>query len=199
MFYLGQHKSKESRAKYNELIADYLANDRKLPPTRYASNLTIEVAVFQFLEYAEGFYVKNGKRTATFTNYRESLAHIIRWYGQSTVSEFGPRALQFVRNKLIDAGYVRKTVNDRISCIVCFFQWLSINELCHVDIYNALKAVPRLKAGKTKAPDNPKVPPVPDDIVDKTLPHMPPIVGDMVQVQRLCGMRPQDVCNRLVP
>ena len=59
MFYLGQYKSKESRAKYNELIADYLANDRKLPPTRYASTLTIEAAVFQFLEYAEGFYVKN--------------------------------------------------------------------------------------------------------------------------------------------
>ena len=111
------------------------------------------------------------------------------------ITDFGPLALQFIREKLIDAGHVRKTVNDRIACIVKFFQWLSINELCHVDIYRALDAVPGLEAGKTKAPDNPKVLPVSNDAVEATLPHLPPIVADMVRVQRLCGMRPQDVYN----
>ena len=75
MFYLGKYKSKESRAKYEELIAEYLANDCKLPPTRSGGDLSIESAVVQFLEYAEAYYVKNGKPTTTFTNYRESLAH----------------------------------------------------------------------------------------------------------------------------
>jgi len=37
--------------------------------------------------------------------------------------------------------------------------------------------------------------PVDDAIVDRTLPFLPPIVADMVRVQRLCGMRPQDVRN----
>lgn len=52
-----------------------------------------------------------------------------------------------------------------------------------------------LKAGRTTAPDRPPIPPVADEIVDKTLPFLPPIVADMVQVQRLIGGRPQDVYN----
>ena len=96
IFYLGKWKSKASREEYQRLIADYLANDCKLPPTRSNSDLIIESAVVQFLEYAETVYVKNGKVTTTFSNYRESLAHVVRWYGQNPVSEFGPLSLQFM-------------------------------------------------------------------------------------------------------
>ncbi len=196
MFYLGQYKSQASREKYNALIADYLANDCKLPPARGGtSEITIEEAAIRFLEYAEGYYLKNGKQTSTFINYREALLPVVRWCGQHPISDFGPLALQFVRDKLIETGYVRKTINDRISCVVCCFQWLANNEYCHVDIYNALKAVPRLEAGRTKAPDNPPVPPVPVAVIEATLPFLPPVVADMVQVQRYAGMRPQDVRN----
>ena len=37
--------------------------------------------------------------------------------------------------------------------------------------------------------------PVDDETVDKTLPFLPPVVADMVQIQRLAGLRPQDVFN----
>ncbi len=194
-FYLGQYNSKASWELYQQHIADYLANDCKLPPTRSQNELAIEAASIRFLDWAEGYYVKHGKPTKTFSNYRESLSHIVRWYGQSPVSEFGPLALQFVRNKLIEAGHVRKTINDRICCIVNFYRWLISNELCPVETYQALKAVPNLRQGRTTAPDNPPVPPVPVAVIEATLPYLPPIVRDMVQIQRLAGMRPQDIRN----
>ena len=52
-----------------------------------------------------------------------------------------------------------------------------------------------LKAGRTVAPEYDGVLPVDDEIVEKTLPHLPPIIADMVQVQRFAGFRPQDVRN----
>jgi integrase len=58
-----------------------------------------------------------------------------------------------------------------------------------------LLSVDGLKSGRTKAPEYEKISLVPDEIVEKTLPFLPPIVADMVQVQRRSGMRPQDVRN----
>ena len=66
-----------------------------------------------------------------------------------------------------------------------------------VDAYTryALDAVENLKRGRTKAPEYRDIPPVDDAVVDRTLPFLPPIVADMVRVQRLCGMRPEDIRN----
>jgi integrase len=36
---------------------------------------------------------------------------------------------------------------------------------------------------------------VPDDVVEKTLPFLPPMVADMVLLQRELGCRPSEVCN----
>ena len=48
--------------------------------------------------------------------------------------------------------------------------------------------------GKTEVRENDPVLPVDQSTIDATLPHMPPIVADMVQLQRLSGMRPEEVC-----
>lgn len=58
-----------------------------------------------------------------------------------------------------------------------------------------MHAVDNLKKGRTKAGEYRDIQPVSDEIVDKTLPFLPPIVADMVRVQRLCGCRPQDIRN----
>jgi integrase len=67
------------------------------------------------------------------------------------------------------------------------------NELLPVAVYQALLTVPGLRKGRTAAKEKPPVGPVPDDIIEKTLPHLPPIVAAMVRIQRLTGMRPQEV------
>ncbi len=73
------------------------------------------------------------------------------------------------------------------------FRWAVENELVPVAVHQALTAVDGLRKGRTAAREKPPVGPVPDERVDATLPHLPPVVADMVRVQRLTGMRPQEV------
>ncbi len=49
--------------------------------------------------------------------------------------------------------------------------------------------------GHTTAPEYAEIPPADQEIVDKTLPFLPPIVTDMIRVQLFAGLRPQDVRN----
>jgi len=75
--YLGKYKSKASREEeeYEKVIADYLANGKKLPPSRgNGAGISIEEMAIHFLESAESYYVKNGKQTDTFTHCRLSLS-----------------------------------------------------------------------------------------------------------------------------
>jgi len=196
MFYLGRYKSKESRARYNELIAEYLANDCKLPPTRSRNGITVEELALRFLEWAEEYYLdKDGKPTANVDQCQRAIAPLVRHYGKNTVSEFGSLSLKFVRDGLIAEGLVRSTINARINVIRQAFRWGVENELVLPDVSHALDAVAKLKKGRTVAKDNDKVPPVPHSLVEATLPYLPKVVADMVQVQRFIGGRPQDVCN----
>ena len=108
-FYLGKHKSKESRAKYNELIAEYLANDCKLPPTRSRNEITVEELALRFLEWADGYYLdKNGNSTEHAEHCRRAVAPLVRHYGRNTVSEFGPLSLKFIRERLIEENLVEQ-------------------------------------------------------------------------------------------
>ena len=136
--YLGKYKSKSSREEYERVIGDYLANGKKLPPTRSQTEITIEEAVLLFLEYAKKHYTKNGKVTSTFTNYRESLCILTKHYASCGVSDFGPVSLIFLRDKMLHEGfidkkeerqvYARKTINDRVASIVAMFRWLVVRQ-----------------------------------------------------------------------
>ena len=61
---------------------------------------------------------------------------------------------------------------------------------------DALRPVPasRIKKNRSRAKEPPKIKPVADDVVDKTLPYLPSPIAAMVRLQRLTGMRPGGVC-----
>ena len=195
-FYLGQYNSKASWEEYQNLIAEYLANGRKLPPTRSQNELTVEELAVRFLGWAEGYYLDaNGQPTENVEHCQRAVAPLIRHYGKNAVSEFGPISLKFIRDGLIAEKLVRSTINARINIIRQAFRWGVENELVAPDVSQALDAVAKLKKGRSAAKDNDKVPPVPNSLVDVTLKFLPSVVADMVQVQRFIGGRPQDVCN----
>jgi integrase len=62
-----------------------------------------------------------------------------------------------------------------------------------VAVYQALRTVAGLRKGRSDAREKPPVGPVPDELVERTLPRLSPTVTTMVRVQRLTGMRPQEV------
>ena len=77
-------------------------------------------------------------------------------------------------------------------------KWGILRKLVPHQVYVEAKFVPGLKKGKTKARENPPVQDVPEEVVNRTLPHLLPTLRDMVQVQLLASMRPSEVCRMKV-
>lgn len=73
------------------------------------------------------------------------------------------------------------------------FKWAASEELIPVSIYDALRTVAGLRAGRTDAREPEPVGPVADETVDATLPFVAPPVAAMIQLQRATGMRPGEV------
>jgi len=194
-FYLGKHGSKTSRQEYERRIADYLANGRQVAPTRSKKGITCQELAVHFLEWAEEYYVKNGQQTETFDHYKRAVALWVKHYGHESVDAFTPLSLVFLQKQWVEKGYARLTINFYVSIIKQAFKHGVKFGWVDAPVHYALQAVDNLKAGRTKAPEYRKVKPVDAEIVEKTLPFMPPIVADMVRIQRLCGMRPQDIRN----
>jgi hypothetical protein len=63
-FYLGQHNSKASKDQYERLIAEWLANGRRLPADVDTLGLTLNELILAYREHVETYDVKNGKPTS---------------------------------------------------------------------------------------------------------------------------------------
>jgi len=63
-----------------------------------------------------------------------------------------------------------------------------------LELYHGLIAVSGLRKGRTEAREPAPIPPVSDEVVEATVPHLPVVVADMVRFQRLTGCRPGEVC-----
>ena len=194
-FYLGKYGSKASREEYERRIAEYLTNGRKLPPTLAKTGISCQELAIHFLEWAEEYYVKNGKPTETFKHCQRALSRLVQHYGNESVNEFSPLSLVFLQKQWIEKGYGRPTIN-RYVCIIkqAFKHGVKFGRVDALTFY-ALQAVDSLKKGRTKAPEYREIQPISDEIVEKTLRFLQPTVADMVRIQRLIGGRPQDIRN----
>lgn len=191
-YYLGKWDTAASRAEYDRLIAEFLSNDRRLSSS--ACVVVVEV-INAYRKFAEKYYQKNGEITREYGCIREALKIVRELYGRTDANEFGPLALKAVRQRMIDNGWSRGYINKSIGRIRRCFKWAVENELVRPDMYHGLMAVSGLRKGRSEARDPDPVQPVDDATVLATLPHLTPVVADMIRLQRITGGRPQDVCN----
>ncbi len=200
MYYLGKHGSLDSRAEYNRLIAEWLAQGAVAPPTRSAScssatpgDLTVVELIRQYWVHAEGYYRKNGEPTSEVDLIKLAMRPLRQLYGDTAARDFGPLALKAVRAKFVAAGLCRSEVNRRTQLIVRMFKWAVANEKVPGSVHHGLRAVEGLKRGRCDVRESPPVRPVPEAFVDAVLPHVSRQVAAMIQLQRLTGMRPGEV------
>jgi integrase len=196
--YLGPYGSPESHEKYARLIAEWRAHRRHLLPTTAAGPsanpfLSVGELVLAYWRHVEGYYVKDGRPTSEQDNIRQALRFVRRLYGQTPAIEFGPVALKNVRQAMIDAGRSRKLINKDVNRIRQMFGWAVESELLPVQVHQALKPVKGLRKGRSAARETAPVAPVPEAAIGAVLPHLSPQVAAMVQIQHLCGARPQEV------
>ncbi|MFO0891083.1 MAG: site-specific integrase [Isosphaeraceae bacterium] len=192
-FYLGRYDSPESHAEYRRLIAEYLAHGHVRPNEPDPLTPTICELIEPYLDHCERYYVKNGRATSQVAIIKLALRVLREHYGHTPADEFGPLALQAVRNQYVEQGLSRSEVNRRVSLVKQFFAWATANEMIPPKVFQALQAVRGLRKGRTEAYETERVRPVPDAWVKAVLSHVAPQVAVMIELQRLTGMRPNKV------
>jgi integrase len=192
--YLGRHGSPESRQEYNRLVAEWLVNKIKpAVPTAVLPELTMNELLVAYWDHVQAYYVKNGKPTSEPDTIRQALRPVRELYGDSRVKDFGPLALKAVRQAMIDRNWCRTFINKQVIRVRMMFSWAVSEQLIPFALYDALKQVKGFKEGRSPAREKPPVGPVPDEVVEQTLPLLSPTVATMVRLQRLTGMRPQEI------
>lgn len=177
-------------------FARVLAETRATVPKPVGSGVTVSEVLLAFLRWAEGYYCNSdGKPTNEIVELKRSVRPVRELYGDTPAAEFGPKKLAAVRQQMTDADLCRSLVNRRIDRIKRVFKWASAEELVPVTVYQSLRTLAGLRRGRSEARESDPVQPVGDATVDATLPHLNAHLRAMVELQRLTGMRPGEVCG----
>jgi integrase len=191
--YLGPHGTKASRLEYDRLISEWVASGRPAIGERTKSDLTINEMLAGYLRFAQGYYILGGKPTREVQCLKIAMRPLKQLYGRTSVVDFGPIALKAVRDKMIEYGWVRTSVNHHISRLRRIFKWAVENELVAPSILHGLQAVTGLKYGRSTAEESEPIRPVADAFVDAVIAKVSPPVAAMIELQRLTGMRSGEV------
>jgi integrase len=195
--YLGQWQSPESRAEYDRLIAEWLANGRQLSARTgqgFLGGASINEVILAYWQYAQTYYRRpDGTSTSEADNIRLALRPLRQLYGHTPAAHFDSLALEALRAEMIREGHCRNRVNKDISRVKRLFRWAAARKLVPLSVHESLGTVEGLRAGRSAARETAPVRPVAEAVVEATLPCMRPQVVAMVRLQQLTGMRPGEV------
>ena len=192
--YLGVHDSAESRERYAQIILD-LARQRFSLPSPVGDwtqnpNFKVKELVLRYCLFAQEYYGANSKEYRTM---HDVLKPVLKLFGSSPAKDFGPRDLKSIQQLLINEDVCRPEINRRISRIRRVFRWATSEELIPSTVIHGLACVQGLPRGRCGAREPEPVRPVPNEVVQATLPFCSPQIKAMIQLQRLAGMRPAEV------
>jgi integrase len=196
--YLGKWNSSESRAEYERIIAEWLADRRRanagIGTWAGPTDLTVNELILAFLDHAEDHYRSpDGTQTRHLGNLKDALRPVRALYGATLARDFGPLALRAVRQQMISSGICRRTINDRVHRIRRCFRWAVSVQMLPAEVIQALETVESLEPGRSGARESAGVKPVPMPDVEVVLPWLPASVAAMVRLQLLCGCRAGEI------
>ena len=197
--YLGEFGSEASRIAYGQLVAN-LAGGVQIDPFAKSkrgsattiepeAGLTINELVLAFMRHADGHYIKNGEPTSEIHCLKAATRPLVGFFGFTPVDSFGPMMLKAAREKFIEDGWVRDSVNKGVGRIRLIFKWGVENEMVQPSTLQALQAVAPLLKGRTEAHDNAPRTAVDDSRIETVKKLVRPLVCDLIELQRLCGAR----------
>ncbi|NLE37860.1 MAG: hypothetical protein GX621_07535, partial [Pirellulaceae bacterium] len=210
--YLGEYGSPESREKYHRLMVEHYGGNGQGPaesvstPPADSVDWTVAELAVMYDDFASRHYVNDER-------YRAAIGPLVSLYGSTLARDFGPKKLQALRESIIQRGQIRSAkfddlgnllkpgeplgrgyVNNLIKSVVRMFKWAVTEEMIPPSVPEALRMVGGLRKGRDRRVREPEpVKPVPEEhfrlVVEAASPH----IATMLQVQRLAGMRPDEV------
>lgn len=196
--YLGVFNSPESKLEHARILAQLAVSPSHTSARTAPSadcDITLNEVYLAFWQYAEQHFRRtDGTPTNELAQYKQTFRLVLALYGHTLAAEFGPLALKAVRQKMVDAGWCRKLVNQRVGRVKRVFKWAASEELVPNSVFQALTTVTGRQAGRTTAAEHESVKPVADATVTATLAHLNRHVAGLVEFQRLTGCRPGEAC-----
>ncbi len=190
--YLGKHETEASREKYRRVVAEWLSGTPQAarPTTVAPARPTVDELILAHWHHAETFYRRpDGTQTAEFAKIKLACRPLRQLYGTTAAEDFGPRAFKALRCSMVDSGLCRRTVNQRLGIVVRVFRHGVESEMIPASVYQTLKSIAALRAGRSAARESKRVAPAPDADVEAIRPHVARQVWAMIELQRLTGMR----------
>jgi len=198
--YFGEWGTAEAKAGYRRFQLEWAAG-MTAPDRKPGELVSVARLVKRYLsERVDHYYVKAGKYTSERERQHTASKVLLSLYATRPAAEFTPRDLRACVQAMIEKGWVRKTVNQHQWRIVRCFEWGVGQSLVPPDVHLRLKAVEYQQAGRSKAPDRPRIKPVPGADLERVIPHLHAVparravLADMISVHALTGMRPGELC-----
>ena len=215
--YLGEYGSPESYDEYRLVVAEHLGDDGRnradaesVSPAGPDDWTVAELAV-KYDDFASTHYVKNGEPTDD--RYRAAIGPLATMFGSTLAKDFGPKKLKALREFIIQRGNMRTAefdvlgnlvkpgeplgrgyVNNLMKSVIRMFKWAVTEEKVAPSVPAALRAVGGLRKGRDPRVREPEpIKPVPEDDFQPVVEASSPQIATMLQVQKLAGMRPDEV------
>jgi integrase len=195
--YLGRYDSPESKREYERVLAELRvpgAAARRVtaaPPCP-----TVNELLLAWMQHAQRHYRRaDGTPTGEVSEYRYTVRVVRELYGHTPGRDFGPLALEAVRNRMVELGWCRTLVNRRVERIKRAWKWAAAREMVPVAAYQALRTLAGLREGRSDARESEPVGPADPAAVEKTLPFLSRHVRGLVTFCRLTGCRPGEACR----
>ncbi|MEM9753802.1 MAG: hypothetical protein AAF916_10510 [Planctomycetota bacterium] len=196
--YLGDYGTTASRRRYSETIEKFERGGRVVdaprrtarpsaPATKQDAIASLVLDHWQAIK--QKYTDPDGKLRNSGDNVRRALRELRRFAGGWPIESFGPLKLEQLRHEFIGRGWTRKTCDDRTAAIVRCFRWGVARERVAADQLTALQALPKLDRGESGVREGTKVCPAIRADVETTIPHLPPVVADLVRLQLLTAAR----------
>jgi integrase len=205
---LGAYNSPESRAAYRSLLTELVKSQQKKEPApavaavrRRVRGTAVSSLAINFLQHARTYYRTSAGPSSEYSHFTTAIGLMLSTEVDGVpiedlpIGDFGLLHLDAVRESMIAAGWRRQTVNSQVRRVRAVFRWGEERGLVEPGTWFALRTLSGLRAGRTSAAEQSKVEPVPDEHIDRTLPHLTPTVAAMVRFQRLTACRPAEVCG----
>ena len=181
----------ETDKAYRQFITQWAAGVAGMARHKNQSSYTLDDLALNYLRHAEEVFGKSD-----FSNYKTAIGMTLSIYSGTLAKDFDIYALKTVQKQFVQKGYARKYCNKLTGFIRAMFKWGRENGLVEQSIAGTLKLASPVH--RKAAKDRPPRKPVPDEIVNRTLPVLLPSIKDMVIVQRLTGARPGEICSMKV-
>ena len=199
-FYLGAYDTPESHKRYAELLEAFRRDGETLdgdvdplPPQSAEETVTALLLAYWKHESKRLGNGESSRPTGHLYALKSAIRICRRTAGRLAIRRFGPKALQQVRDAMVDEGWRLSTINRSVSFIVAAFRWGVSQERVPVEVLTRLETVRTLRRGEVDVPESEKVQPVDLKLVEAVRPWVSPQVRAMIDLQRYTGARAGEI------